>query len=107
ARSVSRCHDPRPVRSFPTRRSSDLEQEDVGMASPQALDEQASGCALAGTGEACNPKDAPGDQHIHRVERTHVYRVFWCCGSKNRSEEHTSELQSLAYLVCRLLLEKK
>src|SRR2546423_3242029 len=26
---------------------------------------------------------------------------------KCRSEEHTSELQSLAYLVCRLLLEKK
>src|SRR2546425_9435070 len=26
---------------------------------------------------------------------------------KPRSEEHTSELQSLAYLVCRLLLEKK
>src|SRR2546425_8094468 len=35
------------------------------------------------------------------------------CGSvrqrppRARSEEHTSELQSLAYLVCRLLLEKK
>src|SRR2546425_2939608 len=28
-------------------------------------------------------------------------RLYW------RSEEHTSELQSLAYLVCRLLLEKK
>src|SRR5687767_15569332 len=27
--------------------------------------------------------------------------------SGSRSEEHTSELQSLAYLVCRLLLEKK
>src|SRR2546423_10884962 len=27
--------------------------------------------------------------------------------SSPRSEEHTSELQSLAYLVCRLLLEKK
>src|SRR6266545_8258722 len=27
--------------------------------------------------------------------------------SSSRSEEHTSELQSLAYLVCRLLLEKK
>src|SRR6266404_7403607 len=27
-------------------------------------------------------------------------------GRKHRSEEHTSELQSLAYLVCRLLLEK-
>src|SRR5687767_15529219 len=28
-------------------------------------------------------------------------------GGPYRSEEHTSELQSLAYLVCRLLLEKK
>src|SRR2546425_6710280 len=28
-------------------------------------------------------------------------------GAQMRSEEHTSELQSLAYLVCRLLLEKK
>src|SRR5256714_4496139 len=28
-------------------------------------------------------------------------------GNMRRSEEHTSELQSLAYLVCRLLLEKK
>src|SRR2546425_3579079 len=28
-------------------------------------------------------------------------------GHVERSEEHTSELQSLAYLVCRLLLEKK
>src|SRR2546425_12148784 len=31
-----------------------------------------------------------------------TYAVFY-----GRSEEHTSELQSLAYLVCRLLLEKK
>src|SRR2546425_9272989 len=30
----------------------------------------------------------------------------WCL-LQARSEEHTSELQSLAYLVCRLLLEKK
>src|SRR2546425_5151727 len=29
------------------------------------------------------------------------------CPFPKRSEEHTSELQSLAYLVCRLLLEKK
>src|SRR5687767_15194857 len=34
------------------------------------------------------------------VEVVHVHGIF-------RSEEHTSELQSLAYLVCRLLLEKK
>src|SRR2546425_8365695 len=32
-------------------------------------------------------------------------RLGWARGV--RSEEHTSELQSLAYLVCRLLLEKK
>src|SRR5471030_3358604 len=37
----------------------------------------------------------------------------WCCRSGSwkwcvyRSEEHTSELQSLRHLVCRLLLEKK
>src|SRR3712207_8325667 len=30
-----------------------------------------------------------------------------CCNGSNRSEEHTSELQSRQYLVCRLLLEKK
>src|SRR2546425_2667843 len=30
-----------------------------------------------------------------------------CANPGSRSEEHTSELQSLAYLVCRLLLEKK
>src|SRR2546425_6954564 len=32
-------------------------------------------------------------------------REWW--RDPHRSEEHTSELQSLAYLVCRLLLEKK
>src|SRR5687767_15573862 len=44
---------------------------------------------------------------IHRrpVERAAVVaHTHRCVG---RSEEHTSELQSLAYLVCRLLLEKK
>src|SRR3712207_7727408 len=30
-----------------------------------------------------------------------------CCAASRRSEEHTSELQSRQYLVCRLLLEKK
>src|SRR5258707_10580967 len=29
------------------------------------------------------------------------------CAERGRSEEHTSELQSRQYLVCRLLLEKK
>src|SRR2546425_5102465 len=34
-----------------------------------------------------------------------IHSTFTLCSA--RSEEHTSELQSLAYLVCRLLLEKK
>src|SRR3712207_7284204 len=34
-------------------------------------------------------------------------RVDSCFGFSRRSEEHTSELQSRQYLVCRLLLEKK
>src|SRR2546425_8744887 len=50
---------------------------------------------------------------IHRARLGHraggtTHRRADCTGSRPiRSEEHTSELQSLAYLVCRLLLEKK
>src|SRR2546425_4333646 len=40
----------------------------------------------------------PADLVAHVREEAH---------GVHRSEEHTSELQSLAYLVCRLLLEKK
>src|SRR5687767_15341446 len=36
-----------------------------------------------------------------------MYEGYGPGGAAIRSEEHTSELQSLAYLVCRLLLEKK
>src|SRR2546423_10966026 len=36
-----------------------------------------------------------------------AYESYGVTAGLNRSEEHTSELQSLAYLVCRLLLEKK
>src|SRR2546425_7405941 len=51
------------------------------------------------------PRVAP--QHVQivpitRDDPTQVIGTIW-----TRSEEHTSELQSLAYLVCRLLLEKK
>src|SRR5437879_11644333 len=41
---------------------------------------------------------APGTSRVPRESR---------CGARSRSEEHTSELQSPMYLVCRLLLEKK
>src|SRR5947209_17262560 len=39
--------------------------------------------------------------------RLWVFRSERRCGAAPRSEEHTSELQSRQYLVCRLLLEKK
>src|SRR5258706_11705353 len=56
---------------------------------------------------------------VARVEHAHVQqrralepdlaqvRGSACARSGSRSEEHTSELQSLTNLVCRLLLEKK
>src|SRR5205823_13677633 len=49
-----------------------------------------------------HPAQSPADQRIGPIE-TQTYKVR----ARLRSEEHTSELQSLAYLVCRLLLEKK
>src|SRR2546425_5888859 len=47
-------------------------------------------------------KDREGYVTIHRLLKNKVNDL-----EEQRSEEHTSELQSLAYLVCRLLLEKK
>src|SRR5205823_14711780 len=50
---------------------------------------------------------------LNLVINENMARRYWPQGSalgkrvNFRSEEHTSELQSLAYLVCRLLLEKK
>src|SRR2546425_5673080 len=44
--------------------------------------------------------DVDGPKNLARADRKDR-------GVLVRSEEHTSELQSLAYLVCRLLLEKK
>src|SRR2546425_9774280 len=47
-----------------------------------------------------------GDQRRTEARRPQACAVAGAVGW-GRSEEHTSELQSLAYLVCRLLLEKK
>src|SRR5205823_12561189 len=44
---------------------------------------------------------------LNAVERIEVLKDGASSLYGARSEEHTSELQSLAYLVCRLLLEKK
>src|SRR2546425_7827549 len=62
---------------------------------------------------------APGVEqhaHVHELVGEKTTVLVWKLrlqldrsgrGIDLRSEEHTSELQSLAYLVCRLLLEKK
>src|SRR5258707_2875823 len=50
---------------------------------------------FAGDGETLHPVGFRPERGLQLV------------GRKQRSEEHTSELQSRQYLVCRLLLEKK
>src|SRR5438309_5477684 len=57
--------------------------------------------------EACDrcpsePAPSGGEALLERVFRSHPYVAV-----AQRSEEHTSELQSQFHLVCRLLLEKK
>src|SRR3712207_7236923 len=44
---------------------------------------------------------------LEATQRHHEVRWRKVKGHSKRSEEHTSELQSRQYLVCRLLLEKK
>src|SRR3712207_6857691 len=58
------------------------------------------------------PERQPGGEGRERsIEHAFVTPVFGTAqplsGLSGRSEEHTSELQSRQYLVCRLLLEKK
>src|SRR5437762_4651067 len=76
----NRPADRRDLHSFPTRRSSDLDwacRHSLWVPSPP--------------------------RHATRTPSSD-FRARWRDG---RSEEHTSELQSPMYLVCRLLLEKK
>src|SRR5437762_10689392 len=62
-----------------------------------------------------HPRRRPGDRGGHPQGRRHDPHAGWLRGGAaarrravhRRSEEHTSELQSPMYLVCRLLLEKK
>src|SRR5205814_10235788 len=88
----------RDLHSFPTRRSSDLVwsgvEEVAGV--PTAIAPKRVSRAVKGVGSR-------SDSHIHDGAGPPAklrFRIF-------RSEEHTSELQSLRHLVCRLLLEKK
>src|SRR3712207_7983995 len=56
------------------------------------------------------PRSSAGDRVRARLrvpDRLHRVRGRRAVLADERSEEHTSELQSRQYLVCRLLLEKK
>src|SRR5438046_7374429 len=97
----SRCGRHRDPHSFPTRRSSDLAAEDV----PVQMEDRLTGC-LAHVDD-----DTVIGQPFGRCdfgdEVQHPIGLFRRKLGDLRSEEHTSELQSLTNLVCRLLLEKK
>src|SRR3712207_8151776 len=54
------------------------------------------------------PRPPPRQRQDHGLQRPTKLRELVDLGPRGRrSEEHTSELQSRQYLVCRLLLEKK
>src|SRR5690625_5938703 len=62
---------------------------------------------LGGTYEYTGPSDASASSQVSYINTLSQQGVDAILLSANRSEEHTSELQSRGHLVCRLLLEKK
>src|SRR3712207_7044258 len=62
-------------------------------------------CA-AGLVAVADPLKPSAAAAVRRLEEMGLETVM-LTGDNRRSEEHTSELQSRQYLVCRLLLEKK
>src|SRR5205823_14414325 len=95
------------LHSFPTRRSSDL-----ALALQDALEREGAQTRVLSAIEISEV----AEPYIRRRAIRHLEKgrvVLFAAGTGNpffttdtaaRSEEHTSELQSLAYLVCRLLL---
>src|SRR5205823_13973659 len=95
---------PRALHSFPTRRSSDLLGR-VGGLDPLGGERRVVG---GPRGEAVRLREPPLHLRANGLAVAVLDNRSELPGdAEARSEEHTSELQSLAYLVCRLLLEKK
>src|SRR5205823_14711187 len=89
---------------FPTRRSSDLRT--IPTPATRRMGQSAPGRTQ--TGRAAQPPPRlDGTPATGRRAQTRCALAAGRYVLPRRSEEHTSELQSLAYLVCRLLLEKK
>src|SRR5205823_14934824 len=96
---IDRDAHPRALHSFPTRRSSDLVNSvgsHLGLRNRPLFSGMAQICVLPLRVD-WKMKYFPSGVQLPQ----HSWEGLF------RSEEHTSELQSLAYLVCRLLLEKK
>src|SRR5262245_62912525 len=55
----------------------------------------------------CTRREGEERQDLHAIEDSSREAFRTASARGRRSEEHTSELQSLRHLVCRLLLEKK
>src|SRR5690606_41542289 len=98
---------PRPLRSFPTRRSSDLHASlglPAGHASSRGEQILATRRVTRRAVEDDPNADGLGDDElpVNLAVAVDVASVVACDGEL-RSEEHTSELQSRENLVCRLL----
>src|SRR3989441_8518091 len=66
-----------------------------------------SGCIWARLKSTLRRSYSSASRNTRRSRSANPAREIGGSAAPGRSEEHTSELQSLAYLVCRLLLEKK
>src|SRR5947209_14735699 len=84
---------PHIFQSFPSRRSSDMGGEAILL-------------PARGQPPPVQPFEAPRDLAVDHLEQAFEARTVER-GAQDRSEEHTSELQSGQYLVSRRLLEKK
>src|SRR5262249_61803089 len=96
ASSFQRSAAPPSLPSSPTRRSSDLARALAARHADRLRLEPHLGGRRLDQGRLGDPVDLLL-RHVADEDQGHV----------ERSEEHTSELQSLTNLVCRLLLEKK
>src|SRR5205814_10340902 len=92
--------------TFPTRRSSDLYEVDALYNDPPARLTRLAHSPFPDQG-----RTRYSDMTIYVADNGAVVfasgSMQWNWGLDDRSEEHTSVLQSLRHLVCRLLLEKK
>src|SRR5205814_8563285 len=92
----------RALLSFPTRRSSDLVGFRLGhrLGAEVERDDLVVRVAMDAMDHVAAHLPEPDEPDLHQ-------RISFPTRTASRSEEHTSELQSLRHLVCRLLLEKK